>query len=78
MLEQLEDGDLDVKLSFAFVCNGKQRDFVKLREVIRNFAGVKLIYGTCSAGHLGIAKEKDLSVEQWQRIVGKGKVEVEK
>jgi hypothetical protein len=62
-LERLEENDLDVRLKFAFVCEGSMRDFVKLRDYIRA-SGATLIYNISSASYLFILKNGELTAEQ--------------
>lgn len=60
----IEESDLDVRLKFAFVCEGSMRDFIKLRETIRACENVDLIYNTNSASYLVILKKNELTAEQ--------------
>ncbi|MGD6850742.1 MAG: hypothetical protein ACQCN6_01625 [Candidatus Bathyarchaeia archaeon] len=64
MSVNVEESDLDVRLKFAFVCDGSMRDFIKLRDHIRSLAKVDLIYNTNSASYLVIVKKEDLTEEQ--------------
>lgn len=61
----LRNGDLEVQLSFAFVCYGKMRDFDEIRTKIETeHPDVKLVFNTVSAEHLYILKKSGLNEEQ--------------
>lgn len=61
----LRTGDLEVQLSFAFVCYGKMREFDEIRTKIETeFSDVKLVFNTVSAEHLYILKKSGLTEEQ--------------
>lgn len=63
MSGQVEDGDLDVMLSMAFVINGKYRDLLELRRLVREkigkSGGARFIHGTISSVPLYVVKEPD-------------------
>jgi hypothetical protein len=61
----LRTGDLEVQLSFAFVCYGKMREFDEIRTKIETeHPDVKLVFNTVSAEHLYILKRSALNEEQ--------------
>jgi len=70
----LENGDLKLVLSYAFILSGSYQDFLKLREYIKTQTGLKLIYQIASSSRLYVVKEKDwrLLKDGVERI-GKGK-----
>jgi hypothetical protein len=60
----LEPSDLKMQANFGIVCTGKLCDFVKLRDDIRKYPGVKLVFNTMSAEYLFIVKKSGLTAEQ--------------
>jgi hypothetical protein len=61
----LEKEDLDVHLSFGFVCFGKLGRCVEIRKLIREqFPDVKMVYNSVSGEHLFLLKESALNEEQ--------------
>jgi len=63
MSGQVEDGDLDVKLSMALVVSGRYRDLMQIRALVREKVakseGARFIHGTISSVPLYIIKEPD-------------------
>lgn len=61
---QIENSDLDVQLNIGFVCVGKMRDIIKLRNVILNTENVRTIFNTLASEKLYVIKQSKLSAEQ--------------
>ncbi len=65
----LEQSDLNIQLSFGFVCAGKMCDFLKLRDEIRkSFPNVSIVYNKMSAEYLFILKKSELTPEQTKKF----------
>ena len=66
-MSQVEDGDLDIRLSMAVVLTGKYRDLLEIRRLIREKVGksegARFIHGTVSSVPLYIVKQDD-----WRRL----------
>jgi len=66
-MSKVEDGDLDVHLSMAFVITGKYRDLMDIRALVREKIGksdgARFIHGTISSVPLYIVKAED-----WRRL----------
>jgi hypothetical protein len=62
-MSQVEDGDLDVMLSMAFVVSGKYRDLLELRRLVREkiakSVNARFIHGTISSVPLYVVKEPE-------------------
>ena len=67
MSGQVEDGDLDIRVSMALVLTGRYRDLMRIRAMVREEVGksegARLIRGTISSVPLYIVKE-----QQWRRL----------
>ena len=67
VMRQVEDGDLDMRLSMALVLTGKYRDLMEMRRLVREKVakseGARLIRGQLSSVPLYIVKEP-----QWRRL----------
>lgn len=61
VLDLVEEGDLDVKLSCAFILFCKQSTFMEIREMVKNHIqkGERYIHGTASSVKLFVVKEDD-------------------
>ncbi len=61
VLDLVREGDLDVRLSCAFLLNCKQGSFIKIRDMIEELfedsRGERIILGTGSSTKLYIVKE---------------------
>jgi len=62
MSAQVEDGDLDIRVSMALVITGKYRDLMEIRRLVREkiakSVGARFIRGTISSVPLYIVKER--------------------
>jgi hypothetical protein len=62
-MSQVEDGDLDIRVSMAVVLSGKYRDLLEIRRIIREkiteSEGARFIHGTISSVPLYIIKERE-------------------
>jgi len=54
----IEKRDLEVYVSFGFICHGPLADYAAIRDFIRTFSKTKLVYHTGSTRRLFIVKEK--------------------
>jgi len=63
MSAQVEDGDLDIRVSMALVITGKYRDLMEIRRLVREkitkSIGARFIHGTISSVPLYIVKERE-------------------
>jgi len=67
MNEDVENGDLDVYLSFGFVLFGSFKDFCSIRKTIReDFPDTKMVFNQISPEHLFLVKKSFLNEEQTQ------------
>jgi len=61
MSGQVEDGDLDIRVSMALVISGRYRDLMQIRALVRDKVaksdGARFIRGTISSVPLYIVKE---------------------
>jgi hypothetical protein len=64
----LEPSDLNMQATFGVVCTGKLCDFVKLRDDLRKYPGIKLVFNTISAEYLFIVKKSGLTADQLERF----------
>ena len=72
LTQLVRDGDLDVYMSFAFVCSGTFADFLKVRELIENAISEKnLIHSTVASNKLFVIKERDYDMLQNMKQNGK-------
>ena len=55
----LENGDLKLILSYAFILSGSYQDFLKLREFIKTQTNLKLVYQIASSSRLYVIKETE-------------------
>jgi len=53
----MEKGDLEIHVSYGFICHGPIRDYAAIRDFIRTFSQTKLVYHTGSTRKLFIVKE---------------------
>jgi len=68
----VEPGDLDIQLSYGYVLYGSFRDFVRLRNLIRNrLEDSKLVFHTISGEHLYLLKKSVLTEDQIKLLEGK-------
>ena len=62
-MSQVEDGDLDIRVSMALVLTGRYRDLMEIRALVREKieknVGARFIHGTISSVPLYIVKERD-------------------
>jgi hypothetical protein len=62
-MSQVEDGDLDIRVSMAIVLSGKYRDLLEIRRLIREkiaqIGGARFIHGTISSVPLYVVKERE-------------------
>lgn len=81
-MSQVEDGDLDVKLSMALVITGRYRDLMEIRRVVREkigeSAGARFIHGTISSVPLYIIKEPDWRWLQEYEVKASGHISLER
>jgi len=67
MSGQVEDGDLDVKVSIGLVISGRYRDLMQIRAMVREKVakseGARFIHGTISSVPLYIVKDRE-----WRRL----------
>lgn len=63
MSDQVEDGDLDIRVSMALVITGRYRDLMQIRALVRDKVakneGARFIHGTISSVPLYIVKERE-------------------
>ena len=70
----IENGDLDLKASFGFVCYGKFRDFIGIRQMIREqFPDTRIIFPQIAMQHQYLLKRSELTEEQIQKLEEKMK-----
>jgi hypothetical protein len=70
----LENGDLKLVLSYAFILSGSYQDFLKLREFIKTQTNLKLVYQIASSNRLYVIKEKEWKLlKDGIERTGKGK-----
>jgi hypothetical protein len=70
----LENGDLKLVLSYAFILSGSYQDFLKLREFIKTQTNLKLVYQIASSSRLYVIKEKEWKLlKDGIERTGKGK-----
>ena len=66
-MSQVEDGDLDIRVSMALVLTGRYRDLMEIRALVREkiekSVGARFIHGTVSSVPLYIVKQDD-----WRRL----------
>jgi hypothetical protein len=66
-LDEVQEKDLDIRVSFALVMTGSLGSFIKIRAAIENYFETnkkkreKLIHGTASSQKLFILKESELN-----------------
>lgn len=62
-MSQVEDGDLDIRVSMALVLTGRYRDLMEIRALVREkigkSVGARFIHGTISSVPLYIIKERE-------------------
>jgi len=74
MSEDVENGDLDVYLSYGFVLYGSFNDFVGIRKTIRSdFPKTKIVFPQIANEHLFLLKKSELTEEQIQKLEEKRK-----
>ena len=63
LTELVRDGDLDVYMSFAFVCSGSFKTFLTIREILEEeleeLNNEKLVHSKISSVKLYVVKERD-------------------
>ena len=68
-MSQVEDGDLDIRVSMALVISGRYRDLMEIRRLVRErlgkSEGSRFIHGTVSSVPLYIVKERE-----WRALRG--------
>lgn len=67
-IDLVREGDLNVRLSVAFLLSASFRSYVEIREMIEEYLegkrGERVIHGTGSAVHLYIIKEDEYNLLQ--------------
>jgi hypothetical protein len=62
-MSQVEDGDLDIRVSMALVLTGRYRDLMEIRALVREkiakSSGARFIHGTISSVPLYVVKQAE-------------------
>ena len=68
--DQIERGDLDIRLSGAFILNAQLGSLIALRSQMQRLFGGDLKFNTISSQLLYVVNWNDLSEEKKQRLKG--------
>jgi len=57
---KVEEADLSLRVSYAFVLHGPLSDFIEAREKLRSLRDSRLIFNTASTSKLFVVKQQDM------------------